>query len=189
MPLSMRLIPLTLLSLAPMAHADLWQGPCVCQLAISATGHDFVGAVTSAVVRVDCPPSGGTSSFVIHARLTDLTTFHPKRDREMRERFDAEHHPEIRVAVTDLDWAAVAAATPMKPHLHPARLGFAGGECDLTLRLWPGSPDVPGQRVVHAETEVSQAALGLAPIRMLGLMLVHDEVGVKADLRLQPVTP
>lgn len=183
---------LSTLVLAAAAHAATpLEGTCVSTLKIAATGHKFEGAVTSDVFKVTFNEVNGQSlaDFTVKASMANLTTFHVKRDREMREHFKAEEHPTLSGEVKGFAWSNLAAATAAKPVEIPFTFSFGGGTAPLKANVtrYEAKPD--GSVNFDASFTVSQKALGYKLIRMMAVMTVKDEVSVNATFTLKPAAP
>ncbi len=180
------------LALATAAHAATpLEGTCVSALKIAATGHKFEGAVTSEVFKVNFSEVNGQTlaDFTVKASMANLTTFHVKRDRVMREHFKAEEHPTLSGEVKGFAWSTLAAASATKPVEIPFTFSFGGGTAPLKAAVtrYEAKPD--GSVNFDAAFTVSQKALGYKLIRMMAVMTVKDEVPVTATFTLKPAAP
>ena len=175
----------------PMFAATPLQGTCVATLKIAATGHKFEGAVTSEVFQVTFSEVQGKTlaDFTVEASMSKLTTFHDKRDREMREHFKADAHPKLSGQVKGFDWATLAAASAAKPVEIPVTFSFGGGSAPIKAAVTRFEAKADGSVQMDASFTVIQTSLGYKRIRMMGLMTVKDEVPVSARFTLQPVSP
>lgn len=186
----MRLVPvlfLTISSTAALLAAQPLEGTVVTEFKGSATmGHKFNGAVTSRTFRVEFHEAAGKTlaDFTVESEWSALTTFHKKRDKEMREHFRTEEHPLITGAVKDFDWSTLAVAEP--PAAIPFEFSFAGGKVPMTASVsqYKAAPD--GTVSFDAAFTVSQKACGCEPITMMAVMKVHDPVPVIAHVTLRP---
>jgi hypothetical protein len=187
----MRLVPVLLLSLTAtvaLRAADPLEGTVVTEFKGSATmGHKFTGAVTSRTFRVEFHEAAGKTlaDFAVESEWSALTTFHKKRDKEMREHFKTDVNPLITGTVKDFDWSTLSVAEP--PAAIPFEFAFAGGKIPMTASVsqYKAAPD--GTVTFDAAFTVSQKACGCEPITMMAVMKVHDPVPVIAHVTLRPV--
>ena len=185
------LTALTLIALGLGARATEMEGSFTATLKARATGHSFEGAVTSETFKVTLAEKDAQTiaSFTATAKMANLTTFKKKRDKEMREHFKADEHPDITGKVTDFPLDTLTAATAEKPVMLPFELGFAGGKVKMEAAVTSYKKAEDGQIDFDTAFTVSQEACGCEKISMALVMSVKDEVPVLAHFTLKPAKP
>lgn len=178
------------LALIPMpGHAAAQEGQCVATFDATASfGHDFNGAATSKTFAVtyEGTAPGSLVSFTVDTDFDEVTTFHKKRDKEMREHFHADEHPSIQGRVSKFPVATLKGATGTAPVELPFEMVFMGVTNALTATVTECTTDASGGLGFTAGFTFSHKAFGVKPKSMIGLFKVKDPVEVQTRFTLPP---
>lgn len=146
------------------------------------TLHDFTGATSDVSgwveARLADPAAGGRGRVVV--RAATLRTGNDRRDAEMRERLDVEHHPELRFEWTgfELEHLERATATLRGHALGTLTIRGVGRPVRVPVQV---APDAEGQLRLTAELALKMSDYGVDPPRLL-FVRVKDEVKVRVSL-------
>lgn len=150
------------------------------------TLHDFHGTAPTIEVTLESetaadsiPPSPRWKGALV-IPVAGLDTDNGQRDASMREMFEAERWPEIRVALGDIEPEAVRQSGRL-----PLRLTIRDRTREVEGRIgdWQESP---GRVNFVARVPVSLAAFGLEAPTVLGFIRVADEVLIEARVTVVP---
>lgn len=171
--------------------AGLPEGRCVTHFDGHASfGHDFSGAATSQPfsVTMETSDEGPLLSFDIVTPFEEVTTFHKKRDREMREHFHAETYPQVMGRVTRFPLRKLVAAKDLETVPLPFEFAFMGQTNRMEAVVHDVQSDAGGLHFT-ADFNFSHKAFGVKPKSMIGLFKVKDGVEVSTRVDLQGVAP
>ena len=177
------------------APATAGELPGTCHVSFDATStlHDFAGTAACApfVLAVTAPADGEArlEAVTLAVPVAGMRTGIDRRDRTMRDMFDAGRFPQI---VGRLPAAPLA---ELRRQLHraaadgttfPLELRIRDREQTVTARITALTDAADGFRV-DLQFPVSLAASGLKPPTVMGFIRVGDEVRVKVSVQLAPL--
>ena len=182
------LLPLLLLFALPaLGPAAEYQAACSIDFRASATLHDFQG--TGRCQPFTASETGGVLQIPeVSVPVASLETGNIKRDRQMREMFEAEKFPLIvghsgAISLSVLR-QALANRTIGTPDI-PIRLRIRDIEREIVARVG-NYLDQEGRIAADLEFTVSLAEYQLEPPSILGIIRVGDRVDVTASFVLKP---
>jgi polyisoprenoid-binding protein YceI len=157
------------------------RGRCHATFSASSTLHDFEGKAPCSLLEIE-PGDPGTYRARAEVAVKQIETGIADRDEEMREMFDAEHHPRITATFADVDPEALRAK---RADALPFRITIRGVEREVKPQI-SGWSEVPGTRArLRASFDLSLKDFGLeAPVTM-GFMRVDDRVHVVVDVEVE----
>lgn len=172
---------------------DKYAGRCDVVFKGDSTLHSFTGDITNVPLTVFCE-TNASGEVMLNTRIEigprQLTTHHVKRDANMYKMFQSDHFPKLIVVVSNAPLAeANLSGAATGPGSLPLRMTFCG--ISKSGRAATSNPQVLAEGwEFDLDTDISLKDFDLkAPAALLGTMVVHDTVKVKAHVKLQKEPP
>ncbi|TYO99096.1 YceI-like domain-containing protein [Geothermobacter ehrlichii] len=178
-----------LFAVIPPLSAATLQGTCSVAFFASSTLHDFEGEGRCHPFSIEIDDQGRLQATDITVPVAEMTTHNKKRDRKMRETFDAEHFPLITGHL------AAAPLATLRDQLHQVAAGDGAFTLTLGIRNRGRTVsariadlvDSPEKLAFHLTFPVSLKSYGLKPPPVLGFIRVADRVRVEVEVELEPL--
>lgn len=185
---------ISLLSFATILPAVASESEGVCTSTFEAHasfGHDFSGASTSKTftVRFEDVADDPKISFLAETSFDEVTTFHKKRDKEMREHFHAETFPTISGAVQGFSMKTLSGAQGSETVEMPFSMVFMGVTNVVNAHVSNFQHPDGGITSFDATFTFSHKDFQVKPKSMIGLFKVKNDVFVKSHVEIQPAKP
>ncbi|HXC49347.1 MAG TPA: YceI family protein [Candidatus Limnocylindrales bacterium] len=162
------------------AAADQPKATCVIAFSGTSSLHGFEGSIPPITTRLQpSTASPGKWDADLSVPVASMTTSNESRDAKMREMFDAEHSPDIRVALREFDPQDVKRKAEIAGTL---TIAGKSREFVASLNNWrENDSDVS----FDLTATVSLERFGLSAPTVLGLIRVADEVEVTAHVAVE----
>ncbi len=168
------------------ADTTTYQGEGNIRYDVDVTLHDFYGTAIPEPFTATISGADGNQRFdmIIRVTIDKMDSRNTKRDKDMREMFNAPKHPVITGTFSGIDWDEVVKGSANGPVELPFTLTISGREQPKVASVTNLHTDTDGSISFDLSFDVSLKAHGLKRPSMMGMIRVGDRVQVTATARL-----